>query len=307
MYVTIILSKILYGTTLQELQGYMQLARRQANAAALSPEWTQLLLQLHAAIQAGGQLPAMNNVAELDSAQFIRFKAAGRRHQQAAGAKSFTDPLSGIIYSYNRADRTRSPDLQKWDTDHYQNLVGRLGPWGPRAATNRDHLLAHSINQLILRQGGNPYTATTAAELRRSGLAVTVSGKHHREGSSTYGGRVFRVIQQHAQNPQIGVRAEMNAMLLHKQLKGHARIEMVGAYAFLYKSLVGQTVIAATPAIDQMLIRYLRNAVQDDDHNWRIDPSNLGLTRQQNIAGAQRPVRIIPDPVKPGRWTTPGL
>jgi hypothetical protein len=218
--------------------------------------------------------------------QFIRFKCAGRQSAMA-NAKQITDPLTGgVIATYQRADRTQTSDLGRWDVEHYGKLTGRNAPCGRGAATNRDHLLADSINQIMYSQGANPYGATSASDLKRQGYAVTVSGHHHRRGSETYGGRVQAIKHQHANNPTTGAQSEMAAMMAYKHgpsnrknntNKSTLRIEMVGAYCFLYKKLVEVGVMVASPATDLMLLQYLQAAVTVDDGYWRINPQSVGV------------------------------
>jgi len=281
MIVTIVLGKIIYGNDATELTSYVAHAESKtthsgASATAISSgEWTALKIGL-----TSPTLPA--NCVDLNPSQFLRFKNAGKR--SGSVAKSFTDPLTGNVITYQRGDRTRDATLDKWDVARYQELVGRVAPWGTHGATNRDHLLADSINQTMYRQGNNPYGVHSPSELKREAFAMTVSGKHHREGSSTYGGRVQAIKQQHANNPTVGAHSEIEAMLEHKNdpnnrptNKSTLRVEMVGAYAYLYKCLVEQGVIVGTPVTDAMLINYLRAAVAADDGQWRIDPAHVGV------------------------------
>lgn len=295
MFVTIVMGKIVYGNSVPELSSYVANAENKlthsstTDKALKSTEWSDLKKALTPPLvplfgqQAPVPVPA--NCVKMTSAQFLRFKNAGR--QKASVAKSFTDPLTGQLITYQRTDRTQDKTLEKWDVARYNALVGRTAPWGTHGATNRDHLLADSINQTIYKQGSNPYNVTSPSELKREAFAVTVSGKHHREGSATYGGRVQAIKQQHANNPTMGAHIEMDAMMAYKNEptnrtsnKSTLRIEMVGAYAYLYKQLVEQTVIVATSGTDKLLIDYLSAAVKADDGQWRINPAKVGLTAQ---------------------------
>jgi hypothetical protein len=236
----------------------------------------------------GITLPASPVIATLSDQQFVRFKCAGRRHGQSS-MKEVRDPLTNnLLFSYQRADRSASGNLERWDTGAYKTLVSRVAPWGAGGLTNRDHLLADSINQYMYSHGTNPYAVGSSGELKREGLAVTVSGHHHRKASETYGGRVHAIKASHAANPTAGSHSEMDAMLGYKQDpanrktygKTHStlRIEMVGAYCYLYKMLVEKTVINADPLIDNMLMNYLISASASDDGWWRINPAGVGYS-----------------------------
>ncbi len=260
MRLTIVLAKIVYGTDDTQLGAY-------AHARGIT-------------------LPASPVVATLSGEQFVRFKCAGRRHGQGS-LKEVRDPLTNnLLFSFQRKDRTTSGELEKWDTGAYKTLVSRVAPWGAGGLTNRDHLLADSINQYMYSHGTNPYAVGSSGELKREGLAVTVSGHHHRKASETYGGRVHAIKAHHASNPTAGSLSEMDAMLGYKQDpanrktpgKAHStlRIEMVGAYCYLYKMLVEKTVIHADPSIDKMLMDYLVSAAASDDGWWRINPDGVG-------------------------------
>jgi len=298
--VTIVMGKIVYGNSVPELSSYVANVENKTShsntttTAIGSNEWSALKIALTPQmVQFPGQQPVLQqaptpaNCVNLSSAQFLRFKNAGK--QNASVAKSFTDPLTGNVITYQRTDRASDATLEKWDVARYNELVGRVAPWGTHGATNRDHLLANSINQLMYQQGANPYSVHSPNDLKNQAFAMTVSGKHHREGSATYGGRVQAIKQQHANNPTVGAHVEMDAMMAHKNdpsnrtsNKATLRIEMVGAYAYLYKCLVEQGVIVATDNTDKLLINYLRAAAAADDGQWRINPANIGLIAQSS-------------------------
>jgi len=261
MRLTIVNSKIVYGVNDVQLASY-------AHARSIT-------------------LPSTPTIATLSDQQFVRFKCAGRRHGQSS-LKEIRDPLTNnVLISYQRADRSMSATLERWDTGAYKTLVSRVAPWGTGGLTNRDHLLADSINQYMYSHGTNPYAVGSAGELKREGLAVTVSGHHHRKASETYGGRVHSIKVSHATNPTSGSHSEMDAMLEYKQNglnrktpgKSHStlRVEMVGAYCYLYKLLVEKTVISSDPGIDAMLVNYLISACASDDGFWRINPAGVGI------------------------------
>lgn len=249
--------KIVYGDTSGDLNNYVAARAGKLNGS-----------------QVGNRLVTMTDD------QFRRFKTAGRRHASAA-PKMTPDGVS-----YTRPDRTNDPTLNKWDVDRYQHLTGRTGPWGTHAATNRDHLLAHSENVQIYNGGQNPYNVTNVNTLKKLAWCVTISGNHHRGGSATYGGRVNAIHpqlgmtpRQYASgNPTAGAHFEMEAILEHKRdpnnrrsgvNKSTLRIEMVGAYAFLYKRLVQQGVMAGNQTTTDMLLDYLADAVANDDGKAR--------------------------------------
>ncbi|SHH90913.1 hypothetical protein [Marivita hallyeonensis] len=267
MEITIIDGKIHYGANLQNLHGRLQNYNIPQNA--------------------------IQKTVTLNHTQFIRFKCAGRQTEMAA-AKQVVDPLTGNVLSYQREDRT-SGELARWDVEEYGKLTSRTAPWGKGHKTNRDHLLADSINQVMYSAGVNPYGAANANELKRRGLAVVVSGHHHRKGSETYGGRVQAIKQQHANNPTVGADSEMGAMMEYKNdpanrksntNKSTLRIEMVGAYCFLYKRLCKQQVMQPNAQTDFMLLSYLEAAAQTDDGFWRINPQDVGINATSATATA---------------------
>jgi hypothetical protein len=84
-------------------------------------------------------------------------------------------------------------------------------------------------------------------------FAITVSGRHHREASYTYGGRTKKTdtpdgstrTQYGATHPTDSLYTETYPMLKWKfshisqktnQLKNTLRLEMVGAYVFVYNT-----------------------------------------------------------------------
>lgn len=302
MWVTLVGGKILYGKDSAALVGYFANSEGKVGRSA-----TAAAAQASVADASGGTRwdavkarvlkSDSSDCVQLSPAQFLRFKMAGRQEGQGA-AKTYhdVDPLTGgtpTTITIQRAARTGSAvPLGKWDVASYGDLTGRAGPWGSGARTNRDHLLAHSTNLIRWKSGHDDYGASTESQLKREGLAVVISGDHHRQGSSTYGGRAHYVNAAHATNPQAGVKAEIDTLLgwkagksvtlgsgVHtKPGKATLRIEMVGAYFYLYKRLVEQKIIAGEEGMDTMLLSYLRAAVADDDGFWRIDPEHLEIT-----------------------------
>ena len=218
-------------------------------------------------------------VVEMTDAQFVRFKNAGRQHPSAAVK------LAGTI-SRDRADRQIATELEKWDVGHYGKLTGRSGPWGAGAATNRDHMTANSSNQKRQQTGNYPGGFTTVAEVKQDGLSITVSGDHHRAASYTYGGRTAKTdapggkrrMDFGAEDPTASFKVETEAMLQWKSShigsggtsKNTLRLEMVGAYAFMYKRSVALHHITPTMGHDEMLISYIEAAVANDDATGQV-------------------------------------
>ncbi len=210
--------------------------------------------------------------------QFERFKNAGKRHP------SHSKKTIGTT-SRERDDRRDDPDLFKWDVGHYRELVGRVGPWGTGAPTNRDHMTADSSNQMQFRQGNWAGDATSSGEVKKEGLAIAVSGHHHRKASYTYGGRTKKTdTPDGSTRSQFGARdstasftTETEEMLKWKsnhtnengQVKNTLRLEMVGAYVYMYKLAVRRGHIRASFQQDQMLMRYLKMAIANDDGQVR--------------------------------------
>lgn len=262
MYVIIIGSKICYGTTKVSMGVYT------------TNVWNNNPLKFN------GCMPANYNAAvKMSNAQFERFKNAGRRHASSTPGKK-----AGNV-DRTRPDRTGEPDLFKWDVAEYGELTGRTGPWGDGSWTNRDHMTANSSNQIMLNQGQWPGWGTTASQVKAEALAITVSGKHHREASYTYGGRTKKKdtpdgstrMQFGASHPTESFLTETQEMLEWKSnhigsaglAKNTLRVEMVGAYAFMYKKAVDFDLISATVAHDQVLMHYLGLAIQNDDGQVR--------------------------------------
>lgn len=267
--VTIIASKICYGADLPSLLhyiGHVKQARGQ-QMAALTPAAIKAAL-------AGGPAPLNVDSATLSDSQFVRFKNAGRQHASKS-AKS----VGGIART--RDDRTEDDDLRKWDVAEYGELTGRGGPWGGGSLTNRDHMTANSSNQLRLASGTWQGDASTTGGVKNEGLAITVSGRHHREASYTYGGRTAKIdtpdgttrMTYGATHPTESFFTEMREMLTWKanhigtggQVKNTLRLEMVGAYAFMYKAAVDRGHIKPTIEQDVLLLHWLRRAVTNDD------------------------------------------
>lgn len=208
----------------------------------------------------------------MTESQFVRFKNAGKRHASKAPGK-----MAGSE-NRTRADRTQSGNLNKWDVGYYRDLIGRHGPWGDGSFTNRDHMLANSSNQQQFNNGTWTGPETTSNQVKNAGIAITVSGKHHREHSATYGGRTkqdsplpsVNRTEYGALEPTAAFKFEMDAMLSGKatitlqKLKNTLRIEMVGGYAYMYKFSVTNGQINATVAQDQALIDWLKKAVNND-------------------------------------------
>lgn len=254
MHVTLVNAKVCYGTTKQTLRAYLQ---------------SKGLPDVYVAGHGARAVVQMTNV------QFVRFKNAGKQHE--------TDPLNAKFAGAvprARLDRTGLPGLEKWDVAQYGDLTGRTGPWGGGSQTNRDHVTAHSSNTIRWKGGTYPLHAGSEAELKRVAPAITVSGRHHKEASWTYGGRTKTIVvgttetrmEYGALHPDASVQLEFDAMLSWKadpnnHSKGHPtiRVEMVGAYVYLYKVLVNDGITAASKAMDDRLLHFLNIAVQNDD------------------------------------------
>jgi hypothetical protein len=259
MYVTIVLSKICYGPTRSALNAYI----------ARDP-----------ALVAARKTPNKRSVVQMSDGQFVRFKNAGRQHPSMTPGKS-----AGAVTRDRAERRGANLPLQKWDVGPYRTLTGRTGPWGDGSMTNRDHITADSSNQVRWGTIGNwPMPAASAAEVRLGATAVVVSGRHHRSASYTYGGRTklpspvggFNRTQFGAHYPTDAVMTEVSEMLEWKadrtkhtrtNAAGHVtlRVEAVGAYAFLYKTLVADNVIHASDGMDETILHYLNIAVRHDD------------------------------------------
>lgn len=316
MEVVIIYGKIAYGATLGILKSYadkMAVAntkRGTVSLAALAPQ-----LSWNAGPPANvqhpnpiaGAPPIVRPIVTMTADQFLRFKCAGRRHAE----QPKKNPLA---LNRQRKGRTND-DLGKWDVERYEVLQSkRGGPWGAGSATNRDHLLAHAENEAAYTAGKNPYGAANVQELKRLAWAVTISGQLHREGSMTYGGNSqtpvgvlknrFRVTiptspaedaapmrQLVTNDMHRAAQMETESLLKHKadrpgRVHGTAkpgkapslRIEMVGAYAYLYKKLIDEKVMYPDSNHDCMLLYYLHLAVAGDKDEWRIDPAVVGKT-----------------------------
>lgn len=256
-YVTIINAKIFYSNTLQGL------------------------LSLVSGIQPN---TALVKHVKMTANQFVRFKNAGKRHASKTPGKT----ANGI--SRSRPDRSTNTQLHKWDVDFYGNLTGRVAPWGTGAKTNRDHMTAHSSNLLASQNSGS---SSSESQIKNNGIAITVSGKHHREASYTYGGRTkkdspdvnYNRTQYGAYYPNKAFNLEMNEMLKHKFNRANAqgvkklRLEMVGAYAFMYKLSVNKNVISASAQQDADMIVWLDAAVANDDAEAKLN-NNLYIARQ---------------------------
>lgn len=264
MFVTIICAKIFYGNSAQEIN--QQIASYQANgkrAIALNPYLGKVTYTV-----------INQQLVQMSDSQFVRFKNAGRRHASHTKGKS----AGGI--SRERQDRTGDNTLHKWDVDHYGNLTGRQGPWGNGSLTNRDHMTANSSNQM--RNAALPANvADSHYVVKRDGLAITVSGKHHRQASYTYGGRTksaspipgMNRTEYGANHPTQAFQKELGEMLSWKFShsvngvnKNTLRLEMVGAYCYMYKKSVDTFVTKASIPQDNELIEWIRRAVQNDNH-----------------------------------------
>lgn len=320
MFVTLVGGKIIYGADQSALVGYFASTESKVKAGTSSAS-AKAAFSVPSGLGKTRMQDVYNRVVagnagdcvQLTPQQFLRFKMAGRQHGQSA-AKTYNldvDPLTGLppptaITIKRVARQGRSEALGKWDVARYGDLTGRAGPWGNGAHTNRDHLLAHSTNLIRWKTGHDDYGASSESELKREGLAVVVSGDHHRKGSATYGGRAHSVNQAHAAAPQAGVKDEIDTMLGWKagkpvtlasathQKPGKAtlRIEMVGAYVYLYKRLVEQGIIAGAEDMDLMLLDYLRTAVAADTTGiWRIDPAVAGFKATADNTGGSGTTR----------------
>ena len=315
MLVTVIGGKIIYGKDQVAIIGYFansvaKVKKSSGTTAAQTSAKPSLGKKSRwDAVKDRVLMANITDFVELTPYQFLRFKMAGRQGGQTAAKSYDMDPLTGgtpNVMSIQRVARTATPTLAKWDVAPYGELTGRTGPWGGGSATNRDHLLAHSTNMLRWNGTINDYGVKSESELKRKGLAVVISGKHHRDGSQTYGGRARKVSAAHAADPQAGAEEEIQALLEYKATKAYPsassssasgsgmpppakkaklvsgkatlRIEMVGAYFFLYKKLVEETPIVGQDSMDTMLLGYLRTAAKNDDGYWRIDPADIGVT-----------------------------
>ncbi len=159
------------------------------------------------------------------------------------------------------------------------------GPWGNGSLTNRDHMTANSSNQLQFQTGTWSGNAATSAQVKSEGLAITVSGEHHRRASYTYGGRTRKKdtpdgstrMRYGANYPTQSFLTETKEMLDWKsshlgrnnQIKNTLRVEMVGGYTYLYKLAVSRNLITATAVHDATLVNYLEAAAKNDDGNPR--------------------------------------
>jgi hypothetical protein len=142
-------------------------------------------------------------------------------------------------------------------------------------------MTANSSNQMRRASGTWQGSANTVGGVKNEGLAITVSGRHHREASYTYGGRTAKSdtpdgttrMTYGATHPTESFFTEMREMLTWKanhigtggQAKNTLRLEMVGAYAFMYKAAVDAGHIRATIEQDVLLLHWLRRAVTNDD------------------------------------------
>lgn len=257
VYVTIVGSKVCYGDTLTDLLGFIAAAK-----SKLALPYT----------------PTTHLPIFMSEEQFIRFKNAGKR--QGSTGKTTTSGLSR-----DRNDRTTSWALQKWDVDNYGELTGLSGPWGNGSLTNRDHMTANSSNQLQLKYGTWQGSATTSSGVKNEGLAITVSGEHHRLASYTYGGRTKKTDTPDGSSrmvygsnfPTESFTTETREMLQWKALhtnssgkvKNTIRVEMVGGYAYMYKVAVSPGFVAPTLTHDQVLIGFLDAAIANDDGTVR--------------------------------------
>ncbi len=260
MLVSIIGSKICYGSDGADLIKYVTDAEKNK--------------------QLGIPKPAQILCVNLSDEQFVRFKNAGRMHGSKTPGKK-----AGNV-DRTRPERTDDDDLEKWDVASYGDLTGKSGPWGSHAMTNRDHMTADSTNQLMLKGGDWPGDATTSNGVKTEALAITVSGRHHREASYTYGGRTKKTDTPDGSTrtkfgvtyPTESYTTETTSMLQWKsdhlsKTTGLAtstlRIEMVGAYAYMYKRSVSLGMIKPTTNQDKVLLKFLRTAVNNDDGTER--------------------------------------
>ena len=256
MYITLIGAKIFYGDSLNDL-----------GKAIATYKGTRMA-------QMAGLTPNFITFVQMSETQFVRFKNAGRRKGSSKPGKTTT---GGLVRT--RADRTGSHDpLEKWDVDLYGNLTGHLGPWGSGSLTNRDHMTANSSNQIRNKLSGYSFSTN---EVKAQGVAITVSGEHHRGGSYTYGGRTkssspvsgLNRMEFGAKFPTDAFMTELDAMLEWKKDSGFGknrlRIEMVGAYIYMYKFAVDAKVVTPSVMQDQKLINWLASAVANDDGKVR--------------------------------------
>ncbi|HEX6536758.1 MAG TPA: hypothetical protein VF041_19380 [Gemmatimonadaceae bacterium] len=254
MHVTLVDAKVCYGASQHALQTYL--------ASKAIPD-----------VYTPG--PGARAVVQMSDAQFVRFKNAGKQHATDPMNVKFAGAVSRV-----RPDRTGNAALEKWDVAAYGDLTGRAGPWGGGPHTNRDHVTAHSSNVMRWNNGLYPLHAHSQAELKNVAPAITVSGRHHREASWTYGGRTKTIVvgttetrmEYGAFHPDASVRLEFDAMLgwkadpnNHSSGNPTIRVEMVGAYAYLYKVLVNDGVTTASKQTDDLVLHYLNVAVLNDD------------------------------------------
>lgn len=276
MYITIICAKIFYGNTQQDVDNHIATYMSGTNKRSTAVSQYIQAVQTHNTSQY--QIINKKYVSMSDD-QFVRFKNAGRRHPSNHPGK-----LAGSA-SRTRQNRTRDSALQKWDVEPYSSLTGKSGPWGNGSLTNRDHMLANSsLQQQNAAQHANVRLSSSA--VKRGGLAITVSGKHHRMASYTYGGRTkspspvlgLNRTQYGADHPVSAFMVEMDSMLAwkfshqgtHGVQKNTLRLEMVGAYVYMYKKSVDLCFIEANIAQDLKLLDWVEKAVANDDRKIRV-------------------------------------
>lgn len=265
MYITIICAKIFYGSTKLDVDSHISTYRAQGKRKfAVDPY-----------IGANPTMIINKVYVQMTDSQFVRFKNAGRRHPSATpGKKVGTEDRE-------RVDRTSIKKLEKWDVEPYGQLTNKAGPWGNGSLTNRDHMTANSSNQM--RNAALPANVSDShSVVKRSGLAITVSGKHHRKASYTYGGRTKKAsplpglnrMEYGALHPGAAFLTEMGEMIEWKKnhqngigvAKNTLRLEMVGAYAYMYKKAADLSVIDASIAQDSALVQWVQDAVNNDDN-----------------------------------------
>lgn len=256
MYITLIGAKIFYGDSVNDMV-----------KAVSTYKGTRLT-------QMAGLIPNSITYVQMSETQFVRFKNAGRRKGSSTPGKTTT---GGLVRT--RGDRTGSHDpLEKWDVDLYGNLTGHAGPWGNGSLTNRDHMTANSSNQMRNKASGHSLSTN---QVKAQGVAITVSGEHHRQASYTYGGRTksdspvsgLNRMEFGAQYPTAAFMKELDTMLEWKRDggvgKNRLRIEMVGAYIYMYKFAADAKVISPSVMQDQKLLSWLTAAVANDDGKIR--------------------------------------
>lgn len=256
MYITIIGAKIFYGDTLNDMLKSIG-AYKGKHSGAVS-----------------GLTPNAITYVQMTEMQFVRFKNAGRRKASSKPGKQTTGGISRT-----RVARTGTHDpLEKWDVDFYGDLTGHAGPWGNGSLTNRDHMTANSSNQMRNKQSGH---ALSTNEVKNQGVAITVSGEHHRRASYTYGGRTkspspvlgLNRMEFGAKYPTDAFMTELDTMLEWKRDggtgKNRLRIEMVGAYTYMYKFSVDTGVVTPSVMQDQKLLNWIAAAVANDDGKIR--------------------------------------